>query len=280
MAKKATKTAAKKVAKNKTEELAEASKQELSTAVNFADDAGVGCEDMTKDDMTIPRISILQSLSPQVQKTDDKFIEGAEAGNLLDTVRLETISGEEGVLIIPISYRTTYIEWKTRKNGGGFVADHGNDRSVLKSCQRNEETGAMINSDGNQIVQTAEYYAFKVDPETGDASPLVLSMSGSQIKHSRRLNTMINMKREPHPSGQGSFNPAMFYSAFTFRTKPESNDQGSWFGWDIESHSNTIDLPNGNQIYLDARAFREQVKEGAVKPHQEPSPAVDDDTPM
>lgn len=257
-------------------------KNELAkSVVDFEEDSGLGSEGMTKDDMTIPRLSILQDLSPQVKKSDDKYIEGAEAGDLLDNVLLETIPGEEGVLIVPITYRSTMIEWKTRKNGGGFVADHGMDKSKLNECQRNPETGAFINPDGNQIVQTAEYYVFIVDPGTGDYRPAVVSMSGAQLKHSRRMNTQINMRRVPSPSGTGSFNPAMFYSAFRFKTGPESNDQGSWFGWDISHEEDVINLPNGEQTYIAARAFREQVKEGLVKPQNEgASSDIDDDEPM
>ena len=278
----ATKKTAKKAAKKAAKQLPSETKPEetgLSTNVNFADDAGSGSENMTKDDLTIPRLSILQALSPQVKK-GEKRIEGAEEGDIFNNVLEEVTSGDDGLLVVPITYRSTFIEWQTRESGGGFVADHGFDKSVINACQKDDK-GRMINSDGNQIVQTAEYYVFVVNPETGEYYPVVISMSGTQLKHSRRFNTVINTRRVPNPNGQGTFNPAMFYAAYRFNTQPEQNDKGSWFAWDITHESDVIELPQGEDIYLAARSFRDQIKDGAVKAANDGSAIEDDDdTPM
>lgn len=273
MAKK--KTATKKAAKA----ITPAPKNELSEDVNFADDADAGSDSMGKDDMTIPRLSILQGLSPQVGKKKATYVEGCEEGDIFDNVAQVPFSGDDGIVIIPISYRHTFIEWKTRDNGGGFVADHGNDRSVEAACQKNENH-QLINSEGNQIVATAEYFVFKVDPDTGEFQPFVISMSGAQKKHSRRWNTQMKSRRLPHPKG-GTFNPAAFYTAYRFTTQPESNDQGDWFGWNIVTECDVKDLPGGMDIYREARTFLGQVETGNVKgKNDESSGPEDEDAPM
>ena len=38
------------------------------------------------DDITIPRVDVLQALSPQRKKTNAEYIEGAEEGMLFNTV--------------------------------------------------------------------------------------------------------------------------------------------------------------------------------------------------
>ena len=54
-------------------------------------------------------------------------------------------------------------------------------------------------------------------------------------------------------------------------TVPEENDQGSWFGWNIEmlfdaSSGGIIqNLKSGRDIYLAARNFKDQVSSGEVK---------------
>ena len=233
-------------------------------AAMLAEDAGAGTESMTRDDLAIPRISILQQLSPQLQKRDDAYVEGAEAGFFFDNINNSVVDGEKGIVVIPVSYRRANIEWKPRKQGGGFVHDHGIDDSILDQCTRDESTGAMLLPNGNEIVTCAEYYCLVVDPETGDCRQAVLSLAKSQLKRARRWNTMIQTKMIKLPNGK-AINPAMFYCAYHLTTVPESNEKGSWFSYSIKHHCDTLELPNGSDIYLAARKFRDSVASGEVR---------------
>jgi hypothetical protein len=277
-----------KAQKDKKEESTEIVPTQQTLAIGnistmFAEDAGAGQENMDRSDYAIPRIRILQDLSPQVKKTEQGYIKGAEAGMICDPVSEQLFSGEHGVLVIPISYRRSHIEWKTREKGGGIVADHGADGAILEQTKK-DDRGRAILPNGNQITINAEYFVFVVDPETGSHSPYVLGMSGTQLKKSRRWNTMINQLRIAHPSGQGTINPAMFYRSYKLSTEPERNEQGSWFGWHITPDKATIDYPQGEQLYLAAREFRKQVAAGNVKaqqPDESAEVAVEsEDSPM
>jgi hypothetical protein len=155
------------------------------------------------------------------------------------------------------------IEWVPRNKGGGFVADHGSDGKIVEKCQRGEK-GELNLPNGNIIKITAEYFVMMVEESTGEASAFVLSMTGTQMKKSRRWNTMMNQLRAPKEGG-GTFNPAMFYRSYKLTTTPERNDQGSWFGWVITPDKNTVDYPNGAELYVAARDFRAQVASGAVR---------------
>lgn len=281
------KAAAKKVAANATPAKTPApkaeAKQELMAAPDesFLDDAGAGSESMGKDDLAIPRLTILQALSPACQKRENTYVEGAEPGEIFDTVGLIVFPGEAGIRVIPCTYSRKHIEWKPRSEGGGFVADHGPDPAILATCTRNDK-GQYINKVGNAIVPTAEYFVLIYDDETGVATPYVLSMSGAQLKHSRRWNTIINTLRVPSPKG-GTFNPAMFYRSYQLTTAPESNDQGSWFGWSIKGVEMVPELPGGMEVYAMAKAFRNSVMEGTVKaaaPVGDHPASEDDNSPM
>ena len=235
----------------------------------LVEDAGVGQESMDREDYMIPRLQILQSLSPQVNKRDGAHIEGAEAGFILNTVTREAYDGEKGIVVIPINYRRAYIEWKPRGAGGGLIRDHGNDSSILQDCTRDEETFRDLTKDGNEIVTTAEYYCYVVDVHTGVFTQALIAMSSSQLKKARRWNSMIAQLQIENPKG-GLFNPACFWNAYKLTTIPEENDKGSWFGWQIDqmfdSSSGGIikNIHNGQDIYLAARAFRDQIKQGGV----------------
>jgi hypothetical protein len=248
------------------------------------EDAGAGQEDMQAEDMQIPRLTILQALSPQCDKAKGEYIEGSESGMVINSVTLDMFDGDAGIFVIPVSYRKTYMEWKLRENnGGGLVADHGNEPATLDGCEKDEKS-RMVNSDGNQIVVTAEYFVFLVDPETGAANPAVISMSSTQLKHSRRWNTTMNQLKVQKPDGSGTFNPAMFYRSYRMQTMPESNQHGSWFGWKISGGVETVKLPDGIELYKAAKAFRDQVSSGDVKVHEAQSEdsadPEDDGAPM
>jgi len=277
--------------RNKTgREVVPAKSKALSKPIDFARDARAGQEGMSQQDYMIPRLNILQDGSPQCKKGDERYIRGAEAGDICDTVTGTLFPGAEGIAIIPISYRRAHIEWVTRKKGGGFIADHGTDSSVVDKCERTDD-GVLLLPNGHEIKVIGEYFTFLVDTKTGQTTPYVLSMTGSQWKKARRWNTMMNQFMVA-PEGNGEpFNPAMFYRVYQFTTTPERNDKGSWFGWVIEPLTNTVELPNGETIYLKARSFREGIASGKVQASAPTQESVhtevstgghpdDDDTPM
>ena len=70
------------------------------TASMLQQDAGAGQENMSQDDLAIPRLAILQQLSPQCQKNASEYIEDAEPGYLLNSVTEDMYSGEEGLKIL------------------------------------------------------------------------------------------------------------------------------------------------------------------------------------
>ena len=256
-------------------------KEEANNVVAFdpnllLEDAGSGQETMSQEDMMIPRISILQQMSDQVNKANGAYVDGAETGMILDNVANKVFDGAKGIEVVPISYRRAHIEWK--KDRGGLVADHGSDSSCLEGCTRGDK-GEYITDTGNEIVPTGEYFAFVID-EDGNHSPALLSMSKSQLKKARQWNTMMN--RLMIDVNKQKINPAMFWTSYQLTTVPESNDQGSWFGWSIKMNHDTKsggiikNLKNGQDIYLAARKFKAQVASGEVKV----SPETQDDDVM
>ena len=78
-------------------------------------------------------------MSPQLNKNSGNYIEGASAGDLINTVSGEVYDGEKGISVVPCAYSKKYIEWIPREKGGGLV-DANHDMSILKSCKRDEQT--------------------------------------------------------------------------------------------------------------------------------------------
>ena len=96
-----------------------------STAVaNIMDDlfasAGQGMDQIGVEDMQIPFLRILQPLSPQLLKTDPKFIKGASAGDIFNTVTGQYWEADTGLTVLVCAYTTKFLEFQLREAGGGF----------------------------------------------------------------------------------------------------------------------------------------------------------------
>ena len=87
--------------------------EKKSTAVAAYDDsllsAGTGLEEATTEDYAIPFIRLLQPMSPQLNKNSGNYIEGASAGDLINTVSGEVYDGDKGISVVPCAYSKKYI---------------------------------------------------------------------------------------------------------------------------------------------------------------------------
>ncbi len=78
---------------------------------------GQGQEDITTDDIIIPRIKLAQALTPEV--VDKK----AEEGDLIHNVTGDIIcKAGQKLRFIPIMYTKEFIIWRERETGGGILA--------------------------------------------------------------------------------------------------------------------------------------------------------------
>ena len=63
--------------------------------VNFEADAGAGSQNITQDDLALPFLKVLGQLSPEVNKQNAKFINGAEPGMIVNSVTKEIYDGKK-----------------------------------------------------------------------------------------------------------------------------------------------------------------------------------------
>jgi hypothetical protein len=229
-------------------------------AAMLLEDEGAGFETMSAKDLAIPRLAILQALSPTCTKGDPAYIKEAEVGEIIDNISGKRWPGEDGIIVIPVSYRRAYIEWDNRK----FVADHGSDDTLYLTCIKNEKKQMQL-PNGHTIVETAEYYCVMLEPETGLPRQVVISMSKTMFSEAKRWNSLMSNLMVPRPDGNGVFNPSIFYQSYKLTTIPKSNDDGTWYVWKVNPYKPTLELVGGNELYLGSRSFRKAVASGAVK---------------
>ena len=237
------------------------------------EDAGAGLEEATSKDRVMPFISILQQQSPQVNKRDSSYVTGAEPGMFYNNASQKVYDGEEGILVVPCFFRRRYTEWKPRSAGGGLVRDYDTDDSCLKNCTVDPNTFRNMTPEGNEIVTSGNHYCILV--EETQISRVLFSMAGTQLKKSRKWNSVLDEVRLPN----GKVAPT-FGSVFRFTTVAEQNDKGNWFGYKISLFGKTLEQPGGQEIYIAAREFKKLIQSGAVKVAEQPNPGPDLDIPM
>jgi hypothetical protein len=150
-------------------------------------DTSRGNEGVTSNDMTIPRVSIIQDLSPQHKKNKSEYIEGAEAGMAFNTVTGELY--ESGLMVVPVLFRKEWVIWKNLDDGGGFKGAFGTQSEAVAAMADLEDAEKC------EVVDTAQHFVLIVDPDSTADNVMfkeaVISMSKSQMKPSRQWNSMI-----------------------------------------------------------------------------------------
>lgn len=235
----------------------------------FAQDAEDHKETLGKGDISIPFLQILQSLSPQCTRGEAEFIKGAEASDLFDTVtqKLYKTRNDDDepipadIKFLPIFYKASVIEWVPRSKGGGFVAEHPPGADAEAKTVRNEngqliiQTGSPIGTPGNQLVETHTHFVFLIHPD-GTYEPSIISMSSTQLKSSRDLNSMV--QKHKLPDGRGA---PRFYGIYSATTQFKSNEKGSWYVWKFEKVDD-VQTAGAIEMYRAAKDFLEGVKTG------------------
>ena len=222
----------------------------------FEDDAAKGLGKIGQEDLALPFLKILGQLSPEVNKRDGKYVEGAEPGMIFNSVSGELYDGVKGIDVIPAFYKLEYIEWKDRGEGPGApVAIYDSSSDIMSKTKPDANYKDRL-PNGNYIEKTASHFVII----TGDSpSTALISMKSTQLKISRKWNSMmsgIKLKGK-----NGLFTPASFSHIYRLKTTQMSNDKGTWFGWEVSKVGPITD----QQLYQQAKSFSESISKGAVK---------------
>ena len=222
----------------------------------FEDDAAKGLGAIGQEDLALPLLKILGQLSPEVNKRDGKYVEGAEPGMIYNSVSGELYDGVKGIDVIPCFYKLEYIEWKDRGEGlGAPVAIYDSSSDIMSKTKPDANYKDRL-PNGNYIEKTASHFVIV----SGDSpSTALISMKSTQLKISRKWNSMmsgIKMK-----GANGMFTPASFSHIYKLKTTQMSNDKGTWFGWEVSKVGPVTD----KGLYDQAKGFSDSISKGAVK---------------
>ena len=245
---------------------------QTTTAVGFSDDEffgiDTGMENVTSADVTLPRYTILQGLSPQVNSRKDEYVEGAKMGMIYNTATGKVVESQRLVFAY---YQRRHIEWTPRDKpcpvpglpqpvGGGLYKDYGIDDSIIAECKVWEDNMSLWTPRGNELVVTGTWYV--VDPDT--LAMGWIGMGKTQLTSSKKLMAGIRDEKFMHPS-KGIQPAPMFYRVWEMSTKLREFEGNEWFVWQHKPAERIQDHPLGKGILDACREISRTIKEGEMQ---------------
>ena len=217
------------------------------------EDANTGLSNMSMEDLSIPFLRILGDMSPQVKKSKEEYVEGAEPGKIINTVTNEMY---DAVNVIPVFYKRQYVEWQDRGTSTGApVAIHEADSDIVSTTTRDKSFKDRL-PNGNYLENTANHFVILLGSSPTTA---LISMKATQLKVSRKWNSMMmGIKMQ---GKNGLFTPPTYSHIYNLKTVQMSNDKGTWFGWDVSK----VGPVTEKGVYQIAKNFAEQNNKGLVK---------------
>lgn len=193
-----------------------------TTDVGFLDaESGKGFEGAKSSTV---RVKILHFTSPEVLPGDE-HVEGAVAGAFFNTATKRVYG--QSIEVIPVKSLDVWLEFAPQSQGGGFKGRH----AVGSKQITGDIYSKAYTIEGNEIQEATEFYCLVADEL--DQGIVLLSLTGSSIKHGRTWVTRIGTTKLP----SGKVQP--FYgSVWKLTTALNQNNQGKWFTLGVKNATN------------------------------------------
>ena len=236
----------------------------------FGDELDTGMEGMDAADVALPRLAVMQGLSPQINKRKDEYIEGAQLGNLVNLGTGKLMPDPYPIVIA--KYERRYVEWSPRQDdqvcpldgfpkvfGKGLIRDWGTDANALNEVTRDDNTGKLWTPEGNELLPTATYYC--IDPET--MTTFFIPMARTQFTASKKIMAKLNDEKI---SKGGTLRTApTFWRIWNLTSSMKSRETNEWFVFDVAPGQLLKDHPNGRLILGVVKDFQETLRQNLIR---------------
>lgn len=175
--------------------------------------AGRGSENVGTEDLVIPRLEVLQALSPMCTRGEAEYNPSAEPGMLANSVSGQ-LYGKE-VFLVPVFYSKQWLVWKDRTQGGGFFGAYPSPEEAKDRAD--QEGGEKA---GVQVVDTPIHLCLLVNRDTGGIDEVTVPMPRTKAKISRQWNSMVRMAGGDR-----------FARVYRVTTAQEENQKGKFFNY-------------------------------------------------
>ena len=247
----------------------------LPAIYDFGDDSGAGLENIDKDEIRIPILTVLQAQSPQVMKpVGQGGIEGAKAGSVFNTSTNEIYAGPTGFEFVPIMRDHNYVEYTPRDDGGGFVGIRPvDDDEVIMLRADQGRFGKLMTSNGTELSETRYLYGLMM---IGDQVRRgVLTFTSAKIKQYQAfvdrvtgITYRLNEGTEADPVWKTIVPPiwAHRWKVTTFYdTRSKKGDFWNWSVVPAEEPPIKALLRRNDPLYVQAKETFEMIRGGSAK---------------
>lgn len=206
--------------------------------------------EIAQEDMMIPFLRVVQSLSEEVTPGKDKYNPDVRPGDIYDGITRTIFKNAK---VIVCGMRKYFSEW-TPDVRGKLVGKHLPTSDIVKKAKKVEVTTdkgytfTNLKTGENNLLETYGIVLL-VKNEDGTALPGVLTLSKTSFATGRQLSTLIAIHQEKG------------VPVFTLSTTSTSNSKGSWFkptfSFDsYETDPAMLDWAKGLHSMTDAILFR------------------------
>lgn len=183
-----------------------------------------GSENVTTDDLVIPRLEVIQGLSPAVKPGDPGFIKGAAQGMLNNSVTRQLYG--EHCYVIPVYFTVQYLVWRDRKRAKELGTEQTGFFGAFNTAD--EAQARLEQEEGGQdkaleVVDTPQHLCLILNPDTRNCDEIMLSMPRTKAKVSRQFNSMVKL------AGGDRFGRVYKVSSVL-----QKNSQGDFYNFHIE----------------------------------------------
>lgn len=202
--------------------------QNKALSTNVADlmeeSAGQGTEMFGTADIKRPTIKLMQGLSPYINKNHEKYVDGAENGDILVTGVDHLYEGSISLIVIGFSHN--FVEWHPRKTGGGLIGAHPFNAKVIEGLERGKggvyETKAKPPT---ELHDTMSYFVLYLTPD-GEWEPAMLFLKSTMLSVGREINTKLS--KRTIETARGTLKAPIYSNIITLGVVTDSNDEGDW----------------------------------------------------
>jgi hypothetical protein len=175
-----------------------------------------GAEQITQDDLQLPRLAIAQGLSPEILEDNPKYIDGLKMGHMFNNLTGQLYHRGPIEFTIVRADPTRWVEFIPRDEGGG-VADLNVPPDDPRTKFWRDEQGK------SQPPVATKFYDFVI-LMLPSREPIALSMKGKALKVARQLNALIKLRNAP-----------IFAGKYLLTSVMESNAKGTYGMYQIRN---------------------------------------------
>lgn len=195
----------------------------LTPPPDYIGKSGLGFEDIEKEDILLPRIKLLQALSPEVTK--DKM----KPGTMINSITQEFYPDE--IYFTPLLFKKSRIYFKPREEGGGILCS-SQDAKIptteiyAKTCMecRYKDWNTEAKTDKDKQPKCTVFYNFPCIVE-GIGQPVALSLCRTKVKIGKLLISL---------GKYAGGNVDMFALRYKLSIVAEESQFGPYFNFKLE----------------------------------------------